>query len=354
MSKSNLRFSKKLILWYLENKRDLPWRATKEPYNIWLSEIMLQQTRVAQGLPYYKAFISEFPTIKDLANAPEEKVLKLWQGLGYYSRARNLHFTAKYISGELSGVFPTSYKKLLKLKGVGDYTASAIASICFDESAAVVDGNVYRVLARYFGSSTPINSTQGIKEFKALAQQLIDSSQPGVYNQAIMEFGARHCKPQNPDCTTCIFNDKCVALQKKKVSELPVKLKKLKVKKAYFNYLVLLSKDDKTILQQRIEKGIWQQLYEFPLLETSEEIDIFQLQKLEAYKELSKKHSITSVVLFNDKSIVHKLSHRHLYTRFWIVESSKLNSESIQINTINNYPVPTLIEKFINSFFKSR
>jgi len=351
MPKSNLHFNKNLITWYLKHKRDLPWRATKEPYNIWLSEIILQQTRVAQGLPYYKAFISEFPTIKDLANASEEKVLKLWQGLGYYSRARNLHFTAKYISEELNGVFPTSYKELLKLKGVGDYTASAIASICFNESTAVVDGNVYRVLARYFGSSTPINSTQGIKEFKTLAQNLIDSSQPGIYNQAIMEFGARHCKPQNPACTSCIFNDKCAALQKKKVSELPVKLKKLKIKKVYFNYLVLLSRDDTTILQQRTQKGIWQQLYEFPLLETSEEVSIIQFQQLELYKELLIKHSVTSVVLYNEKSIVHKLSHRHLYTRFWIAESSKLNSESIPISTINKYPVPVLIEKFINSFF---
>lgn len=351
MAKTNLHFSKKLILWYLYHKRDLPWRETKDPYNIWLSEIILQQTRVAQGLPYYKVFISKFPAIEDLAKAPEEKVLKLWQGLGYYSRARNLHYTSKYISEKLNGVFPTSYNELLKLKGIGDYTASAIASICFDESAAVVDGNVYRVLARYFGINTPINSASGIKEFKALAQKLIDSKQPGVYNQAIMEFGARHCKPQNPDCVSCIFNDKCVALQKKKVSELPVKLKKLKIKKVYFNYLVLISKDENTILQQRTQKGIWQQLYEFPLIETSKEIGVIQLQKMETYKELSKKHSVTSLVIYNKKSIVHKLSHRHLYTRFWIAETSKLNSESIPIHTINKYPVPVLIEKFINSFF---
>ena len=352
MSKSNLLFSKKLILWYLEHKRELPWRTTNEPYFIWLSEIILQQTRVAQGLPYYKAFISEFPTIKDLANAPEEKVLKLWQGLGYYSRARNLHFTSKYISEELNGVFPVNYKDLLKLKGVGDYTASAIASICFNEPAAVVDGNVYRVLSRYFGIVTPINSTQGIKEFKALAQELLDISQPGIYNQAIMEFGARYCKPQNPDCISCIFNDKCVAFQKKMVSELPVKLKKLKVKKAYFNYLVLLSEDNKTILQQRTQKGIWKQLYEFPLIETLNETEIEKFQQLEEFKELSKENGITSIVLYNEKSIIHKLSHRHLHTRFWIAESSKLNSKSIPINTINKYPVPVLIEKFINSFFK--
>lgn len=352
MSKSNTYFSKLLILWYIEHKRELPWRLTSEPYNIWLSEIILQQTRVAQGLPYYNAFISAFPTIYELAKAPEEKILKLWQGLGYYSRARNLHFTAKHIESNLQGEFPSSYRELLKLKGVGDYTASAIASICFNEPAAVVDGNVYRVLARYFGISTPINRTQGIKEFKALAQKLIDISQPGMYNQAIMEFGARHCKPQNPDCTSCIFNDKCVALQKKKVSELPVKLKTTTIKKCYYNYLVILSEDNKTILQQRTQKGIWQQLYEFPLIESSKEIEIEQLQQMKEYKELNKKHSISSVVLYNEKSIIHKLSHRHLYTRFWIAETLNSSITGAPIHTIKKYPVPALIEKFITSFFK--
>jgi len=352
MSKNTAHFSNLLILWYVDNKRELPWRLTKEPYNIWLSEIILQQTRVAQGLPYYNAFISTFPTITELAKAPEEKVLKLWQGLGYYSRARNLHFTAKHIEDNLYGEFPTSYKELLKLKGVGDYTASAIASICFDEPTAVVDGNVYRVLARYFGISTPINSTLGIKEFKTIAQKLIDTSQPGVYNQALMEFGARHCKPQNPDCSSCIFDDKCVSLQKKIVSELPVKLKKGAIKKCYYNYLVILSEDKKTILQQRTKKGIWQQLYEFPLIESSKEIRVDQFQQMKEYKELDKKHSITSVVLYNEKSIIHKLSHRHLYTRFWIAETLNSSVKGVPLHTINRYPVPALIEKFISSFFK--
>ena len=351
MPNNTAHFSKTLILWYIEHKRELPWRTTIEPYYIWLSEIILQQTRVAQGLPYYRAFISSFPTIEDLAKASEEKVLKLWQGLGYYSRARNLHFSAKYISENLKGVFPTTYKELLNLKGVGDYTASAIASICFNEPTAVVDGNVYRVLARCFGISTPVNSTQGIKEFKALAQQLIDISQPGIYNQAIMEFGAKHCKPQNPDCNSCVFNDKCVALQKKTVSELPVKLKKTIIKKCYYNYMVILLEEDSIILQQRIKKGIWQKLYEFPLIETSKEFGINKLLQTAEYKELSKKHSFSSLVLFNEKSIVHKLSHRHLYTRFWIVETVNSTIKGIPIHTINKYPVPVLIEKFITSYF---
>ncbi len=351
MSKSNAFFSKILILWYIDHKRELPWRLTKDPYAIWLSEIILQQTKVAQGLPYYHAFISRFPSVNDLANAPEEKVLKLWQGLGYYSRARNLHVTAKYISKDLKGEFPTTYQGLLQLKGVGDYTASAIASICYNESTAVVDGNVYRVLSRYFGITTPINSTQGIKEFKKLAQKLIDSSQPGTYNQALMEFGARHCTPKSPNCSSCIFNDKCMALQKTTVAELPVKLKKATIKKCYFNYFIIQSEGEVIQLQQRTEKGIWQQLYEFPLIETSKEIELDILQQLEEFKELSKKHSFSSIVLYNEKSIIHKLSHRHLHTRFWIIETYNNDIKGIPIQSINKYPVPTLIEKFITSYF---
>ena len=210
-----MKFSNTLIQWYLQNNRELPWRKTKNPYFIWLSEIMLQQTRVAQGMSYYLKFIEVFPTVFDLAKATESTVLKMWQGLGYYSRARNLHFTANQIASELNGEFPSTYKEIIKLKGIGDYTASAISSICFNKPTAVVDGNVYRVLSRYFGIQTPINSATGIKEFKALAQTLIDTEQPGTYNQAIMDFGALHCKPQNPLCESCVFNDGCIAFQKK-------------------------------------------------------------------------------------------------------------------------------------------
>jgi A/G-specific adenine glycosylase len=368
MQKSNLFFSKNLIFWYLENRRNLPWRATKDPYSIWLSEIILQQTRVDQGLPYYNAFKLKYPTIEDLAIASEEEVLKLWQGLGYYSRARNLHRTAQHISNNLKGIFPNNFKDLLQLKGVGDYTASAIASICFNEGAAVVDGNVYRVLSRIFGIFTPINSSQGIKEFKELAQKLIDTTQPGTFNQAIMEFGARYCKPQNPDCLNCIFKDNCLAHKNNMVSELPVKLKKGVVKKRYFNYLVILSEDNRTLFQQRTDKGIWQQLYEFPLIETSKEIGINQIQKLPGFISLSEKYSFKGLTLYNKKSIVHKLSHRHLVTRFWIVDTSSLNSgTAIQNNTnsenilkiislasINKYPVPVLLENFISLFFESK
>lgn len=352
-------FSNKLIAWYLQHKRDLPWRATTNPYHIWLSEIMLQQTRVLQGLPYYLKFVEAYPTIADLANAPEDAVLKLWQGLGYYSRARNLHATAKQIANEMDGAFPNNYKELLQLKGVGDYTASAIASICFNIPEAVVDGNVYRVLSRVFGIFTPINTTAGQKHFKSLAQELIDEKNPGTFNQAIMEFGARHCVPQNPDCENCIFNSSCVAFQQKKVSELPVKIKANPVKTRYFNYLVIVSQNEKTLLQQRRGKGIWHKLYEFPLIETSEEINISTLKKLPQFQEFSKKIKIESITLYNEKSVVHKLSHQHLNTRFWIIETFRLggqaeaNDGTIPIPEVKNYAVPVLIENFVSEFFRS-
>mgnify|MGYP000555725103 CR=1 FL=1 len=343
-----MNFSKQLIYWYLQNERDLPWRKTKNPYFIWLSEIMLQQTRVNQGLSYYLTFTKEFPTVFDLANASESKVLKLWQGLGYYSRARNLHFSAKYIATELNGVFPTNYTDIKKLKGVGDYTASAIASICFNEAAAVVDGNVYRVLARYFGIDTPINSSKGIKEFKALAQTLLNKSQPGTYNQAIMDFGALQCKPQNPLCDTCPLNESCMGLKEKTIKELPVKEKKLKVTKRFFNYIVLITDDTKTQFLERKGKGIWQGLFQFPLVETEKSIN---LQALETHAEFVNLVKLPAEVsLFNEKEIVHKLSHQHLYTKFWIVKVEKEVGHMIPWSDIEKYPTPILIANFLKNF----
>ena len=268
-----MNFTEILTHWYSVNKRSLPWRTTKNPYHIWLSEIIMQQTQIKQGLPYYEAFVKNYPTVFDLANAEEQEILKLWQGLGYYSRARNLHTSAKYIANELDGKFPSTYSELLKLKGVGDYTASAIASICFNEPTAVVDGNVYRVLSRYFGIDTAINSTQGIKTFKTLATRLINHEHPGDYNQAIMEFGAIQCKPKNPDCNICPLNNSCVALQKEIISVLPVKLKKTKVTKKHINFLVLISEDKHTVFEKRTAKGIWQNLYQFPLIESTSELN---------------------------------------------------------------------------------
>ena len=220
-------FAKRLIKWYNFNKRELPWRSTSDPYKIWLSEIILQQTQVNQGLSYYLKFVEEFQTVKDLAKAPADKVMKLWQGLGYYSRARNLHEAAKNIVNEHKGEFPKAYEDIRALKGVGDYTAAAIASIAYNLPYAVVDGNVYRVLSRIFGIETPIDSTSGKKEFNELANELLTKKNPADYNQAIMEFGALYCRPKNPDCTNCIFNDKCEAYRLNKINLLPVKSKNM-------------------------------------------------------------------------------------------------------------------------------
>lgn len=342
-------FKKVLTNWYSVNKRDLPWRNTKNPYYIWLSEIIMQQTQIKQGLPYYEAFVTKFPTVFDLANASEHDVLKLWQGLGYYSRARNLHASAKHVAEKLNGVFPSTYSDLKTLKGVGDYTASAIASICYDEATAVVDGNVYRVLSRYFGVDTPINSTQGIKAFKTLASSLIDTQNPGDYNQAIMEFGAIQCKPKNPYCMVCPLKDSCVALQKGKIDSLPVKLKKTKVSKKHFNFLVFISSDKYTIFEQRTSKGIWQNLYQFPLVETEQELSSEGFKahpKINSYiKDLKFEYS-----LYNTKELVHKLSHQHLHTRFWIIELDKLPKQGIPISDLKTFPTPILIGNFIEEF----
>lgn len=344
-----MNFTEILTYWYSVNKRTLPWRATKNPYHIWLSEIIMQQTQIKQGLPYYEAFVTNYPTVFDLANATEESVLKLWQGLGYYSRARNLHASARYIAHDLKGQFPTTYSDIIKLKGVGDYTASAIASICYDEPTAVVDGNVYRVLSRYFGIDTPINSTQGIKKFKTLATTLINTNQPGDYNQAVMEFGATQCKPKNPNCLVCPIKDSCVALEKDLIDVLPVKLNKTKVTKKHFNFLVLISEDRKTVFEKRTSKGIWQNLYQFPLIESDMDLstESFNTHSSVAnyFKDIDFDFSV-----YNTKAIVHKLSHQHLHTKFWIIEVEKLPVEGINISDVKNYPTPILIGKFLDRF----
>jgi A/G-specific adenine glycosylase len=342
-------FKKVLTNWYSINKRELPWRNTKNPYHIWLSEIIMQQTQIKQGLPYYEAFVANYPTVSDLATASENDILKLWQGLGYYSRARNLHASAKYVAEELKGVFPSTFSEIIKLKGVGDYTASAIASICFNEPTAVVDGNVYRVLSRYFGIDTPINSTKGIKEFKILATSLIDTKNPGDYNQALMEFGAMQCKPKNPNCSVCPLNDSCIALQKETIEKLPVKLKTTKVTKKHFNFLVLMSSDKRTLFEKRTAKGIWQNLYQFPLIETKQEISSEQFKMHPKIKTYFKDHTY-NYSLYNTKELIHKLSHQHLHTKFWIIEIDKLQKVGIPISELTSYPTPIVIGNFIEEF----
>jgi A/G-specific adenine glycosylase len=343
-----MRFSKTLIQWYLQNKRDLPWRNSTNPYIIWLSEIMLQQTRVAQGLPFFLRFTEAFPTVFDLANASEEQVLKLWQGLGYYSRARNLHKTAKQIAFELKGEFPKTYNDLLQLKGVGEYTAAAIASFAYNENVPVVDGNVFRVLSRYFDIETDIASAGGKKEFTQLASELLPKGKANEFNQAIMEFGALLCVPKNPDCQNCVFNDSCLALQKKKVAQLPVKSKKLKVRHRFFNYLVFSDIDNNTLIHKRTQKGIWHNLYEFPLLETEiieTEENILALIKNQNFI----KNSIQNIQLFNPQTIVHKLSHQHLNIKFWKIKVNGKIENGIDWESVKKMPFPIVIFNFISN-----
>ncbi|WP_396195232.1 A/G-specific adenine glycosylase [Flavobacterium sp.] len=343
-----MNFSKSLIQWYLQNKRDLPWRNTIDPYHIWLSEIMLQQTRVAQGLPYYLRFTDAFPTVFDLAEASEEEVLKLWQGLGYYSRARNLHKTAQQIAFELDGEFPKTYTELLKLKGIGEYTAAAIASFSYNENVSVVDGNVYRVLSRYFDVETDIASSGAKKEFTQLASELLPNGQANLFNQAIMEFGALQCVPKNPDCANCIFNDSCLALQQKKVAELPVKSKKIKVKTRFFSYLVFRDEANNTIIEKRTQKGIWHNLYEFPLIETDHEITNFQLEELLQKQPLAD-NKMLSISRFNSDLIVHKLTHQHLNIHFWEVKLEGLLSGGTDWESVKKLPFPIVIHNFIEA-----
>lgn len=339
-------FSKTLIKWYLQNKRDLPWRKTADPYPIWLSEIMLQQTRVAQGMPYFLSFTTAFPTVFDLANANEEQVLKLWQGLGYYSRARNLHKTAQIVAHEMNGVFPDNFKDLLKLKGIGDYTAAAIASFSYNECVPVVDGNVFRVLSRYFDLETDIAQASAKKEFAALAFEVMPKENPAQFNQAIMEFGALQCVPKNPNCSECVFNTSCAALQKKKVNQLPVKSKKTKVRNRYFNYIVASDDLENTIIQKRTAKGIWHNLYEFPLLET-DKVEDFETVAQHIGQNFFQDNKIESLLEYNEESIIHKLSHQHLHIKFWKATLNGTISNGIDLETAKKFPFPIVIHNFI-------
>jgi A/G-specific adenine glycosylase len=346
-----MNFANSLTQWYLKNKRDLPWRNTQNPYFIWLSEIMLQQTRVAQGMPYFYSFTNAFPTVFDLANASEEQVLKLWQGLGYYSRARNLHKTAQYVAFELDGKFPDNFTALLKLKGVGSYTAAAIASFSYGESVPVVDGNVFRVLSRYFDIETDILSNSAKKEFTDLAFELIPKNNPALFNQAIMEFGALQCVPKNPNCVVCPLNNSCLALQKNKIDLLPVKSKKAKVKKRYFNYAIFLDEHQNTIIQKRSDKGIWHNLYEFPLIETEQEVDLQYLVE-QMHQQDFVENNILSVSQTRTESQIHKLTHQHLYIRFWKVKVAGSLLNAIDYSTLLSYPFPIVIFNFIEKDLK--
>ena len=341
-----------LLDWYRQNQRDLPWRRTNDPYAIWLSEVILQQTRVEQGMPYWFRFMEAFPTATDLANADEQEVLRLWQGLGYYSRARNLHAAAKVIRDDYHGVFPNQYDQIRSLKGIGDYTAAAIGSIAFELPHAVVDGNVYRFLSRLFAISTPIDSTAGKKEFAELANELLDKNNPGMFNQALMEFGATLCKPANPDCSSCPFMQYCQSYASGSVNEYPVKSKKTKTRNRYFNYLIL-SDDKNTIIQRREAKDIWQGLYQFPLVE-SENINHNTIDL--SMTDLAKHLSGSTYNLVKSSSVVkHILSHQIIYAKFWWLKLDtipRLDNSDYVVTSWNNladYGMPQLIVKYLEN-----
>lgn len=309
---------------------------------------MLQQTRVAQGTPYFIAFTDAFPTVFDLANAKEEQVLKLWQGLGYYSRARNLHATAKHIATNLNGNFPDNYKNLVQLKGVGEYTAAAIASFSYNEPVAVVDGNVFRVLSRYFNIDSDISEGKTKKEFQKLAQELLPNDKAALFNQAIMEFGALQCVPKNPNCENCIFSSSCGALQYKKVNQLPVKLKKTKVTDKFFNYLIIKDVDFNFMIQKREGKGIWENLYEFPLIETDVLLSTEDfLQKIGEMKFFNQKP--VEIFVLNQEIIRHKLSHQNLFIRFYQLNFDVKLQDARSLSEIQKLPFPIVIHNFMAS-----
>ena len=336
-------FSRSIQVWYRRNHRILPWRETKDPYKIWLSEVIMQQTRVDQGISYYFKFVENYPDIFSLAEADEQEVLRLWQGLGYYSRARNLHSAAQQVVNDFDGVFPSNYKDIKTLKGVGDYTASAIASFAFDLPHAVLDGNAFRVLSRYFNDDTPIDTGQGAKLFKAYAEEVLNRNDPAEFNQAIMEIGAMVCKPKNPDCENCPLNESCSVLKEGDPKQLPVKSKKIKVTARHFHYLIYPSQEIQLI--KREGKGIWQNMYEFPMLELPD-----KSLKQEVKDIVEEKYGV--IVLKKIFSEKHILTHQHINATFWEIGEALNGEEFLQtdLNTINEYPLPRLIERFLENY----
>ncbi|HLT41601.1 MAG TPA: A/G-specific adenine glycosylase [Sphingobacteriaceae bacterium] len=348
-----MSFSKEIINWYCTHRRDLPWRETVDPYKIWLSEVILQQTRVAQGMDYYYTFSENFPTVQALALAEEDEVLRLWQGLGYYSRARNLHKAAKIVVNQFNGVFPSSYSSLLTLPGIGEYTAAAVASFSANEVHAVLDGNVFRVLARVFGLNEPINSSEGKKVFSKLANELIDPSSPATYNQAIMEFGALQCKPKNPDCAVCPISSSCYAFIHQEIDLLPVKFKKAKSRNRYFNYFVI--KGGESILMNKRGKGdIWQHLHDFPLIESDNELSP---EELIVHPDVVQVFGTDLTIKSISKPYKHVLSHQNIYARFFEVSKTALNlSENttwnyVLIKDLDKLAKPKLIVFYMESHF---
>lgn len=342
--------SDQLTSWYQLNKRDLPWRETRDPYFIWLSEVILQQTRVAQGFDYYLRFTNQFPDVSSLANASEDEVLKLWQGLGYYSRARNLHHAAKEIVSNYKGNFPKEYNQIRSLKGIGDYTAAAIASFAFDLPYAVLDGNVFRFLSRYYGIDEPINSPKAKKIFSELAQDILNKRNPAMHNQAIMEFGALQCTPTNPNCSRCPIIETCSAYHNKQVASLPIKIKKVKVTNRYFYYFIILDNGN-TFIHQRTGNDIWKGLFQFPLFESPNELTDMQIAESNYVEQLF--NSIDYSIVQMSESIKHILTHRHIYTKFIIVEikggKSKKHFDDciiVELTQLSKFAWPRVIDRY--------
>lgn len=350
-STDQIHITAHLLNWYKEHKRDLPWRETTDAYTIWISEVILQQTRIAQGEDYFLRFIHRFPNVQSLAEAEEEEVLKLWQGLGYYSRARNMYAAAKQIMSRFNGSFPSAYSDILSLKGVGEYTAAAISSISFNEPHAVVDGNVYRVIARLFAIETSIHTAEGKKLIAAMAQSLIAIENPGSYNQALMDFGSMVCTPTQPKCVDCPLQDYCIAYAENRVTAYPVNNRIITVRKRYFHYFHIVQ-GDSTFLQKRLRSDIWKNMYEFPLIETSEAMDFRQLEQTKEFRELFS--GIPSLSIDHRLSMKHQLTHQIIYANFYHVMipnnypfTSPLSAIKIDVAHLSDYPIARLTDKYI-------
>lgn len=347
----DMQFINEIMGWYQHNKRDLPWRKTSDPYVIWLSEIILQQTRVEQGMPYFNRFLDKYPKVSDFALAPENDILNLWQGLGYYSRGRNMHATAQSVMKNHRGIFPTRYDDLIQLKGIGEYTAAAISSFSVNEPRAVVDGNVFRLLSRYFGIKEVINSPQGKKTFTQLANEVMNKEQPGLSNQAMMEFGSLVCKPKSPDCIICPLNLDCYALKHEEIGNLPVKKKGGSSRSRYFNYVVVLS-GNAVLMNKRGPKDIWENLYDFPLFETDTALDADAVLNLPEFVSIfGKEVRLESV----HRAAKHLLSHQNIYAQFIVIQEFNLvfkareNWSYISFEDLEKMAQPKIIFSFLRN-----
>jgi len=347
------KFTNRLLKWYALHRRDLPWRRTRDPYHIWLSEVILQQTRVEQGTPYYYKFLELFPTVETLAAAQEQEVLKAWQGLGYYTRARNLHAAAIMIVKEHGGRFPSSWQDIRKLKGIGDYTAAAIASISFRLPFAVVDGNVIRFLSRYSGIQEPVNRPAVVRQLRELANALMDQGNPGDFNQALMEFGAMVCLPAKPRCGNCIFNQDCFAFNHQMIEMIPLKSGKPPLRNRYFNYLtVWMRREDQhfLFLRKRENKDIWRNLFDFPMEETLQEANLKTLSRTNLFRTISRLSPAGIHLLPFHKT--HLLTHQRIHARFFVAEVTCIPAgwgDPVDLQSIHQFPMPRLITGFLST-----